>query len=536
MNRFALDVGLAAEEMGRLAGRARRGQVRVGNRRDTWKRGDLRVMAGDGERRTVHLVVLMLVGLGALLGLRVAALTFNGTDLFFDEAQYWSWGLYPDFGYYSKPPLIAWIIRGATELCGHGEACIRMPSPILHTMTALVVFLIGRRLYGLVTGVLSALAFATLPGVSVSAGIISTDVPLLFFWALALYALVVMLDTKSWWPAILLGLALGGGLNAKYAMVWFFVCLAVYLIATPERRGLLKDVRLWVASVFGVAMLVPNVYWNMAHKFATLSHTADNANWQGSLLNPIKALEFFAAQFGVFGPILFAGFLIITLRAWREGVPEQDRLLLSFALPVIVAITMQAFISRAHANWAAVSYVAATVLVIATMVRDLDWAWMRRSMVLHAVIVLALVAGTIFAGRFALPNGTDPFQRMLGWRALGEATQAQVTRAREQGQPFSAILAAERSVVAELLYYMRDDDTPVRAWRWGDVPKDHYQLTRPFVGTTTGRVLLVSLGPAPVRVTDQFERAETLNEIRLVAGKGKPRPVTFTALEGYRKK
>lgn len=496
---------------------------------------------GSGDRASrapgeAGFVAVFLVGLAALLGLRIVALSLNGTDLFFDEAQYWSWSLAPDFGYYSKPPLIAWMINGATQVCGHSEFCVRLPSPIVHTMTAIVIFLIGRRLYGTITGVFAGLAFATLPGVSLSAGIISTDVPLLFFWALALYALILMRDTASWWPALLMGLALGGGLNAKYAMIWFALCLAVHLIATPRDRWLLKDARLWVAALIGIAMIVPNVLWNQAHKFATLSHTADNANWQGALLNPGKALEFFGAQFGVFGPILFAGLLLIVWRAWREGVPQNDRLLLAFALPVLVVITLQAFISRAHANWAAVSYVAATVLVIATMVRDLDWTWLRRSMVLHVVILLALVAGTVFAGRFALPNGVDPFARTMGWREVADATRQQLDEARKAGQPFAAVITDDRAVTAELLYYMRDEPTPVLAWRDGPRPQDHYELTRPYDGKPEGPALLVSIGKVRGEVAGKFVQSRTLNQRKLPAGAGKPRTVIFTALEGLKDK
>ncbi len=479
-------------------------------------------------------IVAFGLALAALLGLRVVALSLNGTDLFFDEAQYWSWSLTPDFGYYSKPPLIAWIINGATEVCGHSEFCIRLPSPFVHTATSIIIFLIGRHLYGTLTGVISGLTFATLPGVSLSAGIISTDVPLLFFWALALYALVLVRDSKSWWPALLLGLALGGGLNAKYAMIWFVLCLGIYLIATPRDRWLLKDLRIWFAVLIGAALLVPNVLWNLSHKFATLSHTADNANWQGSLFNIGKGLEFFGAQFGVFGPILFASLLVIVWRAWRDGVPAADRLLLSFALPVLVVIMVQGFISRAHANWAAVSYVAATVLVVATLVRDLDWTWLRRSMALHVVLLLALLAATIFAGRFVLPGGTDPFARTLGWKELAIATRQQLEAARSAGQPYTAVLTDDRAVTAELLYYMRDEPTPVLAWRDGPRPRDHYELTRPYEPSTKGPVLLVSLGREDKGVTAKFERSETINQRKLPAGAGKPRTVIFTALEGLK--
>ena len=139
--------------------------------------------------------------LSALLAVRIVALAFNATDLFFDEAQYWTWSQELAFGYYSKPPLIAWIIAGSTSLCGDSEFCIRLPSPVLHTMTALTLFWLASRLYGPREGFWTGVVFAMLPGVAFSANIISTDVPLLFFWAVALYALCVLMDTRRWWPA-----------------------------------------------------------------------------------------------------------------------------------------------------------------------------------------------------------------------------------------------------------------------------------------------------------------------------------------------
>jgi 4-amino-4-deoxy-L-arabinose transferase-like glycosyltransferase len=116
------------------------------------------------------------------------------------------------------------------------------------------------------------------------------------------------------------------------------------MIATPERRRLLRDPRLWAALVLAAALIAPNLIWNAANRFATFSHTADNANWAGSLVHPLKALEFLATQFGVFGPVLFAALGVIALRTWRHGLPASDRLLLAFALPVL-AVTAQAFLS-----------------------------------------------------------------------------------------------------------------------------------------------------------------------------------------------
>ena len=92
-------------------------------------------------------VALLLVCLGALLVLRLVAVHASAIDFVMDEAQYWTWSRDLDFGYFSKPPLIAWIIRGAGELCGQSEACIRSASPVLYTLASLMLFATGRALF-----------------------------------------------------------------------------------------------------------------------------------------------------------------------------------------------------------------------------------------------------------------------------------------------------------------------------------------------------------------------------------------------------
>ncbi len=502
-------------------------------------------------------LTLLAVVLGGLLLVRIAALWMNGTDLFFDEAQYWHWSTTPAFGYYSKPPLIAWLIGGSTAICGTSEFCVRLPSPIIHTATALAVAWLGTRLYNVRVGALSGLAYALLPGVSFSAGIISTDVPLLLAWALALVAFAALFDTQRWWPALLLGAAFGLGLNAKYAMAWFLACASIYLAVTPDRRRILRDPRLWAGLTLGVLLIAPNLVWNASNGFATFAHTADNAKWGGALGNPGKAAEFFLAQFGVFGPFYFAGLLVVAWRASRTRLPEADRLLLAFSLPLIAVITAQAFASRAHANWAAPAYIGATVLVIATLVRDVAWGWLRASYALHAATLALIIAATAMAGRFAIPGSifglvsgavpgrptaADPFARTLGWRALANATRAELSAAKADGRPYAAILTDDRSLSATLLYYLRAEPTPVLAWRCGPRPMDHFEMTRPYVRSVGDPVLVVSLRQSPSTArpaTDNprstcpaFTATRTIGERQLPAGRS-TRTVTFLSVSGY---
>src|SRR5690348_6451964 len=77
---------------------------------------------------------------------RLVWLAVGRADLYPDEAQYWLWSLHPAFGYYSKPPLVAWLIAATTALFGEDELAIRLAAPLLHFGASLVIFAIARRL------------------------------------------------------------------------------------------------------------------------------------------------------------------------------------------------------------------------------------------------------------------------------------------------------------------------------------------------------------------------------------------------------
>ena len=476
----------------------------------------------------------LLAWLAVLLAFRVLALVFNATDLFFDEAQYWTWSRTLALGYFSKPPLIAWVIRLTTSICSNGESCVRSASPVLYTATSLLVYLIGRRLYDARTGFFAALVFATLPGVSFSAGIISTDVPLLLFWTLALLGFVMIEQDQSWKGAAVLGLGLGFGLLAKYAMALLLPCAALYLVATPARRPLLGSQKLWAALLIGLVLVTPNLAWNAGHNFATFSHTADNAKWGGSLFHPDKGLEFFAAQLAVFGPILFVALLIILWRALRTGVPAPDRMLLFFSIPIVLLFTAQAVVSRAHANWGATAYVAASVVVTATMLRDAATSWFRSSFWLHGAIVVLLAVGNAAAQAVTLPLLRNPYDRTLGWHLIAEATRERLKLAQKAGRPFGSIVTDDRAVTAELLYYLRHTPIQITAWKSGPEPHDHYELTRPFTAKTPEPVLLVSLQPDNREISGHFRIAREIGRTRLKAGRAALREVFFLNLQGYK--
>ena len=56
-----------------------------------------------------------------------------------DEAYYYAWSLTPDWGYWTKPPLIAWAIGAADTVCGPSAGCLRSVGVLGFTACAVVM-------------------------------------------------------------------------------------------------------------------------------------------------------------------------------------------------------------------------------------------------------------------------------------------------------------------------------------------------------------------------------------------------------------
>jgi 4-amino-4-deoxy-L-arabinose transferase-like glycosyltransferase len=478
------------------------------------------------DRRDFRVV---LACVAAITLARMIVLVVTPLELHPDEAQYWWWAQTPAFGYFSKPPMVAWIIWGETFLLGNAEWVVRIASPLLHGTTALVVFALGRRVYDSRVGLLSALAYLTTPGVSYSSSLLSTDVPLLLCWAVALHAFVRGLDETAWrWP-VLCGGALGLGLLSKYAMIYFFIGAAISALIVPRARALIIDSRGAAILATSLLLVAPNIWWNAQHGFPTLTHVGVNADWGHARYSLLSAAGFFFGQLGVFGPLLMAGYLMALWRLARNSVRMEGELVLAaFSVPPLALMLAQSFIATANANWAATAYVAATPLAT----RELARWWQGRAVFASSVLNgLAMIALWIVVAEPAAADRTgfgNAFKREEGWRSLG----AQVVRQAAAGH-YDAIASDNRSMIAELLYYARASSVPIRAWSGDPRPRDHFQMTIPLQ-PGTARVLLAVEPRGAGAVTATFDSVELLDRVVVAVGGRHQRVTQLYDARNYR--
>ncbi len=468
-----------------------------------------------------------------LLFLRIATLIVSDINLGPDEGQYWHWAQTLSFGYYSKPPLIAWSIAATTALFGDGEWAVRLAAPFCQLGAAIFLFLLARRLAGPRAAFWSGVAWLTLPGVFLSSMLMTTDAPLMFFWSAALYFFFRISDPSAddrrlrW--ALLLGAAIGFGFLSKYAMSYFLIGAGLALALSPARRRAFGAQHIGLSLLIAAVIVAPNVWWNARHDFQTLSHTAANANWGRDFGHPAKLVEFFVDQFAIAGPILLALIFLAVLFGRRAGAPserEDMQTLLMMSMPAMIIVALQAFISRAHGNWAAVAYPSAIVMAVIWSLKDKRaLSALKTSVALHLAIGLGFLiafANSDFAGAVGADRG---FKRLRGWDEIGARVEA-------ASAGFDAVMTDDREITGELVYYARRG-APIVAWNSNATIDNHFEAFNAFNPDRDRRVLHVTSNSGALYIEGRFASIRPIGEIVVSTGKARSRTLYLFDVSGF---
>ena len=351
-------------------------------------------------------------------------------DLAPDEAHYWHWSRRLDWGYYSKGPLVAWLIRGSCELfgplsvslVGTEAAAVRLPAVLCHGLLLAALYthaaetLRNRRQALAVV----ALAFA-LPPLSAGAILMTIDAPFLacWGWALAFAWRAVGRGGVRWW--LLAGACGGLGVLAKFTMLLFPAAVAAYLLADRGRRGHFRRPGFWLMALLTGGGCAPVLAWNAAHDWVSLRHVLGQIDGSGG--TGWAPLTFLGGQLGFLVGYWFVAFAAAAwaYRPARLRRPEDADLafLWWLSVPVWGVFLVAGLRSTGQVNWPAAAYLAGFPLAVAWAARQLrnPTPWHRR--LAAGSLAAAVAAGLALAVAIHYP---DLYFRPLLARVVGPPT------------------------------------------------------------------------------------------------------------------
>jgi hypothetical protein len=208
----------------------------------------------------------------ALAKLLIHFLTCTNYELHRDEMLYFSMGSHLSWGFASTPPFMALLAFMVKNLFGYQEFFVKLFPALAGTgiliLIALFIRDLGGKYFAVFTGCLAyIISIAMLRTASLFMPVIFE----LFFWMLFLYFVLklVMTQNPKFWIAI--GVCFGMAFLNKYSVV--FLGLATFIaFLTSEYRKLLLSKYLLYGILAGFLIMLPNIAWQVIHKFPVATH------------------------------------------------------------------------------------------------------------------------------------------------------------------------------------------------------------------------------------------------------------------------
>lgn len=489
--------------------------------------------AGNRDQWRAAVAIAIAAGLVRLL---VASVT----PLLPDEMYYWDWSRQLAAGYFDHPPLIAWTIALGTAVAGDTPLGVRLGPVLAGVVGTLFVIAAARRLAGDRAALVASVVFAVMPLSAAGLVLATPDAPLLAAVAASQYALVRALGHASgsgasfrWWCVS--GATIGVALTAKYTGVLFPFGVFAALLALPALRPRLREPGPYVATILALAAFAPVIAWNADREWVSfafqLGHGLRAA--PGSAVG--RELELIGGQMALVSPILFVLCAVAVARALRDR-PRTERALLAVVAMVIFGFFMySATKRRVEANWPALAYLPA-VLLLAAYVPTVRWTkWLRAGVVLSALLATVIYVNTI-TPILPVPARRDPVARAAGWDHLARV----VHPLRTTGSGGRTFVAANRYQEAAALAFHLPDHP--RTFSLNIASRvNHYDLWPGFEETARAgdRLVLVvdaveGTHPAVAALAPHFTRV-TQGDMVTLARNGDPvKFLRVWSLDGWR--
>jgi undecaprenyl-diphosphatase len=464
-------------------------------------------------------------------------------DLSGDEAQYWDWSRQLDLSYYSKGPLVAYIIRASCAIFGEAMPAVRYPAIMLGLGTSIVTYLLTTKIFGSERLALAAVLLNAVVPLFVAGSIFMTiDPPLFFCWACATYFFALAIFDRRGWAWIAVGVFVGIGFLAKYAMflwllsMWIFVARA----GSPcySKRGPL------VATGIALLITIPVIVWNAQHGWVSLRHVAHQTGTSGGSFSHGNFFELIGSQIGVLGPVIVAlmtGGIVYTLGARDEREPRvpQLRMLVWLGVPFFVLTALSSLVTKAQVNWPAPAYFTLMILAayyLATRMRNPP-SWKRWRLCIYATIAIgaalvpivhdpSLLFPPIRLINRALPRKMQMkpgpmLTKIAGWQILGE----HVGRELSTLGPGAFVLCDDYMQTAETAFYTPGQprtyyagsyyiSDPKRMTQYDVWPDRRLDETSPLIGLDA--IYVGKGGEVPPEIPSAFARIQKLDEIPVV--------------------
>jgi hypothetical protein len=305
-----------------------------------------------------------------------------------DEAYYWMYSRFLDWGYFDHPPMVALFIRIGDTLM-HNELGLRLATIITSSLSVYILWLI-----------LKKYAVDILPFVMVMGGIFifsiygfttTPDAPLYFFAILFYYVYQKYIDNDKWPLAIALGVLIACMLYSKYHAV----LLVAFTLASNIK--LLKSPSFYLIVVIATALYAPHILWQVQHDYPSLNyHLYERA---ASIYNSSNTWSYIPGQLLMAGPLI--GWFLFYLAFSIKIKDAFIRCLLVNCIGTLIFFFITTFRGEAQPHWTLIAFAPLAMLALIRFKQIGNiLRWFYPVATINIVLIVAIRLCLVFAVPF----------------------------------------------------------------------------------------------------------------------------------------
>lgn len=438
----------------------------------------------------------LLIFLVLVFALRCGFLVTHTIGLIGDESYYWDWSRHPDWCYFSKPPMIAWLIGASTWLFGDSTAAVRFPAVALGSVFLWYFHATATAFYGRRVASFVLLLILATPNNVLANLMMTIDPPLYCFWMMSVYYMQQALfkqQPRAWLWA---GSAAALGLLSKQVAIALPLLLLVFILLNKPYHIYLKR-QFWVFLAPMLLATVPIVLWNQQHAWVMFNHSSEHFTTQGAdtltkSFKNFKDMLFY--QILLISPILFAATVYDSLQrlvTFKTQTPQQQFLWLMGPV-LVLGVLLLSIIQKVQGNWPMPFYFTALILLGDFWQRG---HWRRTFNIAlcigYVLVIITYLLPTVLQLAHLQNTRLDPVKRFNHWPEL--VAHIQTIRQQAISVPADSFVVAlgHRNMASQLAFYLPDHPQVYRYETSGTI-QTQYELWNGPGAFAGGNALIVS--------------------------------------------
>ncbi|MGZ3764270.1 MAG: ArnT family glycosyltransferase [Mucilaginibacter sp.] len=293
-----------------------------------------------------------------------------------DEAYYWLYSRFLDWGYYDHPPMVAIFIRIGDSII-HNEFGLRLMTVLSSTLSIYLLWLIVKKY-----AVEAKWFILVISGIFIFHiyGFMTTpDVPLFLFTALFYFIYKKYLDQDHLKWALLLAVIIACLLYSKY----HGVLLVGFTVLSNIR--LLTRKTFWIIVFLSIGLYIPHILWQVNHGYPSINyHLFEQSSDHYSFS---QTLSYFPAQMLMAGP--FIGWFLF-YNAFTTRIKDAFiRALMVNGIGTFVFFLISSMKGEVQPQWTLIAFAPLALLALIHFKQTGNWRkWFERLAMVNLVFIV----------------------------------------------------------------------------------------------------------------------------------------------------